>query len=536
MTCEERIEALSAYVDGELDESASRDLRAHLRKCRDCREQLDAINALRRRLKEWQVSPRPNEAFPGETLDKAKKEPKTVEPSGLKTWVTLAALLAIAVSAVAAYHISPAFAAHLNELRLTLGVVPAWILVAIAFAYGAIMGSFVNAAAYRLPRNISMMTRERSFCPRCDASIAWYDNIPILSFLILRGRCRKCSDRIPPRYLKVEIIVATLFALAAYQYVVLNSAVAAYGTSRMSLALFLVQLFLIGDLVCITFTDLETWYIPAQTTFPWIFLGLILAPIFPELHASRTLWLPESASGHGASWNAVIDSFQGLILGAGLLWVIGFLCVVLLGKEGMGEGDSHLVGMIGALLGWKPALATIFIGVFIGSFLGIGTILWDRFQQKRKGDAWMPRQAAFELPDEPGPSRPPPVWPLLVMGIFVVWFEVLLLFISRATPVAWRTFAPYSAYPGLMIGITLILGYLVRKRMTAAGSWPQGEIQVREDGKKEEVLKGNYVPFGPSLAMAALIVAFYDPFIRAYAWYWFFDVWETPPIRMLFTG
>jgi leader peptidase (prepilin peptidase)/N-methyltransferase len=537
MTCEERAEALSTYVDGELDESATRDLRTHLRKCRGCREQLEALNALKRRLKQWDVEVEPNEGFPKEILEKARKVPGAPEARPTKTWLTIAAVVLLALTLAAAYRLSPRFAAHVREMRWMLAGVSPWFLVAVTFAFGAIIGSFVNAAVYRLPRNISMLTRERSFCPRCDASLAWYDNIPILSFLALRGRCRKCGDRIPVRYLHVEIIVAALFALAACQFFILNHGLSAYAATRMPWTLFVVQLFLCADLVCIAFADLETWYIPAQTTFPWILLGLILAPFVPELHASRTLWLPETGGNNAASWNALIDAFQGLILGAGLLWVIGFLCVVLLGKEGMGEGDGHLVGVIGALLGWKAALATIFIGVFIGSFLGVGTILWDRFQQKHKGADWRPRQAAFELPDDPGPTGPPPLWPLLAMGAIVVCFETILLATSpRTGPSDWGTFAPYSAFPGLMIGMMLILGYLVRKRMTATGSWPQGEIQVREDGKKEEVLKGNYVPFGPSLALAGLIVAFYDPLIRSLAWWWFFGVWEMPAIRMLFTG
>lgn len=409
-----------------------------------------------------------------------------------------------------------------------------WMFVLYAFLIGAVLGSFVNAAIYRLPRDISMFKRSRSFCPHCENSIAWYDNIPIISYvLLLLGRCRACKKPIPARYLIVELLVATLFAVSAWQYLVLNQPATPNAANPMPWILAVVQLFLIADLICIAFTDLETWYIPFPTTLPWILLGLIVAPIFPELHLSATEWTASPRV------NAFIDSFQGVVIGAGCLWAVGFACIVLLGKQGMGGGDAHMVAMIGALLGWKPAVATLFLGVFLGSFIGIGSILIDHFQQWRLGDHWKPRQPTFPMPEgEEEDPGPPPAWPLLVMGLIVLAFEGTLIAIASVGPEAYWYEKPYfSASFGILIGLFLLLAYPMQRRMIAEGRWPQGDIQEREDGSKEEVLQGNYIPFGPSLALAGLIVVFYDPLIRSFAWWWLFrNEWELLPFKLPLVG
>ena len=405
---------------------------------------------------------------------------------------------------------------------------PPWFFVFFFFLLGAILGSFVNAAIYRLPRGISLLTQTRSFCPQCNAQIAWHDNIPLLSFLLLRGKCRACRKPIPWRYLHVELCVALLFALAAWQFFVLNRPIPTVGLSRMPWIILAAQLFLIADLICATCIDLETWYIPDHTTLPWMFAGLVLAPFFPELHLSRSEWFTEPTGmiegwNHPARWNALIDSFQGLVLGAGILWTVGFACVVLIGKEGMGGGDARLVGMLGALLGWKPALATFLLGIFLGCFIGIASLLWDRMQVARLGEHWKPRQPTYEIPEEEALQGPEPNWQFLVMGFFVLGFEAALGVGSMQAGAFWHDPKHIHALLGACIGGFLVLAFPVRRNMVAAGRWPQGEMRQREDGKKEEVLHGNYIPFGPPLALAGLLVAFYDPLIRAFIWWWFFE-------------
>ncbi|MCW8131998.1 MAG: prepilin peptidase [Planctomycetota bacterium] len=411
-------------------------------------------------------------------------------------------------------------------MTTTLLQMPPLFWVCATFAFGAILGSFVNAAIYRLPRNISMLTESRSFCPKCKAMIHWYDNVPILSFLILTGKCRGCKQPIPSRYLKVELLVASLCALSAYQFWILNRPSPPTGQlSEMPAALHAVQIFLIADLICATYTDLEMWYIPIETTWPWVILGLILAPVFPELHAGRTYWTGNDR------WDALIDSFQGVVYGAGILWGIGMACVVYLKKEGMGGGDAHIVAMIGALLGWKAALETLLIGVTLGAVIGICVILWDRMQRRRLGKNYKPYQPVYEMPDQEEDPGLGPSWPFIAFGAVVLGVQAGLYYVSyRAAPGAWFFFDArhLSALGGGMLGCTFLGGGFVRWHYIKSGKWPKGEIREREDGKKEEVLEGNYLPFGPFLALAGLIVVFYDPLIREYVWWYMLDRYNVP--------
>jgi len=403
-------------------------------------------------------------------------------------------------------------------------LLPGWFFVAFFAVLGGIVGSFVNAAIHRLPRNISMLTRSRSFCPKCESIIRWHDNLPILSYLRLGGRCRVCQTPIPLRYLIVELLCASLYALAAYQFFVLNAPVWPAVTSQMPWIILVIQLLLIANLLCITFTDLETWYIPIQTTWPWIVLGLLLAPLFPELHPARTEWLTESVAS-ATRWNALFDSLQGCIWGAGVPWLVGFACLVYLKKEGMGAGDSHLLGMLGAMLGWKAAMSVFVLGTFIGLFLGIGALAWGHFQRARLGAQWQPHQPTFELSDEE--LAPPPAWPLLVYGLVVLAFEISLLglYLHINSLSISMDDLPFSAILGTLLGLCLLLGFLLQRNWVRQNAWPQGQRTRREDGTTEETLQGNYIPFGPSLALAGLIVLFYHPFLRELVgWY----LWQMP--------
>jgi leader peptidase (prepilin peptidase)/N-methyltransferase len=419
-------------------------------------------------------------------------------------------------------------------------VVPPILWIIFATIFGAILGSYVNMAAYRLPRLISTVTKTRSFCPSCKTQLCWYENLPIMSYLALRGKCRTCKNPISSRYLWVEVLVAALFALAAYQFFDMNSGI--YGV--MPPAVFVVQLFLIVDLVLLSVVDLEMWIIPWQTTLPWIVVGLIVAPIFPELHASATKWYQFEPRT-----NALIDSFTGLALGAGAPWAVGVLttlisfCWFKLRKdprrplEGMGDGDTHLMGMVGAMLGWKPALITLFLGVVIGATTGIAKIWWERFKHWRLGDKYKPWQPTYdvELPPENQADSKPSFWLLLVFGMIVLltagylyerstlsWDGPPIRSEDLGEPVLFRMY-DVRLLPVLMmflLSILLVVAYLFKSYLARTDQLPQGDIVEKADGKKEEVLEGNYVPFGPSLALGALIVAFYDPLLRAVA-YWF---------------
>lgn len=418
-----------------------------------------------------------------------------------------------------------------GEWTAAAELMPRFFWIGAAAVFGAVLGSFVNAAVYRLPRGVSLLRKSRSFCPHCKKNLRWYHNIPLLSWLFLRGKCAYCGEPIPVRYFLVELLAAGLFAAAAYQFFGLNFEVvrAADGRPlelvfREPWIIFAVRLFLIVDLLCLAFTDLETWTIPYETTWPWIVAGLLLAPVFPQLHTSAVPW-----TSH-ARWDALIDSVQGLVVGAGSLWLVGFFCLMLINKEGMGAGDVHLMGMVGALLGWKPACLVLLLGVFIGAFTGVSVIWWGKLRRlwdQRRG----PRRPVFELPEEEE-HQPPPLWTEAILGGLVVLFETMLLVVynERAgTPGYTAAVAPVSAAVGLVMGLFLLLSWPAKRHKPS----PQGEIRVRDDGKKEEVLQGNYVPFGPSLALAALLVSFYDPLLRGFAGHWFLGAGCTFPYKML---
>lgn len=205
--------------------------------------------------------------------------------------------------------------------------------------FGALIGSFLNVCIYRLPRHESVAW-PGSHCPTCAHPIAWYDNLPLLSYLLLAGRCRHCAVRIPWRYPVVE-------ALNALGYVGL---LWFFGPSWMTV----VYGVLYSALLVVAGTDLTHKIIPNVITFPGMVVGLLSAATVLPL--------------------GLVNGLIGLLVGGGILWVLAWASPYLFGKEGMGGGDIKLLGMIGAFLGWKPALMTIMVGSFLGSVVGVTLI------------------------------------------------------------------------------------------------------------------------------------------------------------------
>jgi leader peptidase (prepilin peptidase)/N-methyltransferase len=205
--------------------------------------------------------------------------------------------------------------------------------------FGALIGSFLNVCIYRLPRHESIAW-PGSHCPACSHPIAWYDNIPIVSYLVLTGRCRHCAARIPLRYPVVETLNALGYA-ALLWFFGPGWPTVAYGL-------------LYSALLVVAGTDLSHKIIPNVITFPGIVVGLISAATILPL--------------------GLINGLIGLLVGGGILWLLAWASPYLFGKEGMGGGDIKLLAMIGAFLGWKPALMTIMVGSFLGSLVGITLI------------------------------------------------------------------------------------------------------------------------------------------------------------------
>jgi len=203
---------------------------------------------------------------------------------------------------------------------------------------GAALGSFVNVVIHRLPRGESVV-RPPSHCPGCQQRIAWYDNVPLLSFLWLRGRCRRCGQSISLRYPLVEALAAGL-TLAVGLWA--PSAIGAAATLLFALAL-----------LAIIFIDYDHRIIPDSITLPGILIGLLVA-----------LFTPRSLAA----------ALGGVLVGGGGLLAVAWAYRRVTGRDGLGMGDVKLMAMVGAFIGWQGALATLVLGSLGGSLVGVALI------------------------------------------------------------------------------------------------------------------------------------------------------------------
>lgn len=222
---------------------------------------------------------------------------------------------------------------------------------AMAFFFGACIGSFLNVCIYRIPRDESVVS-PRSHCPHCDTMIAWYDNVPLLSYLFLGARCRHCHKIISPRYFLVEALAAALFLLVWLEY----------GFDPRTPVYWLIM----SGLILGTFVDFDHMIIPDRVTIGGIIAGLIFSPLIPSLHGETTVL--------GGFYAALI----GFAAGAGILWIVGLFGKLIFRKDAMGFGDVKLLGGLGALLGWRAVLFIIMVSSVLGSAVGIGLIVARR--------------------------------------------------------------------------------------------------------------------------------------------------------------
>ena len=218
---------------------------------------------------------------------------------------------------------------------------PAGMLVAVVL-FGLAIGSFLNVVIVRVPEGRSLW-RPRSTCPGCSAQLAWHDNVPVLSFLWLRGRCRKCGMRISSRYPVVEGVTAATLAAA---YLALGPT-----------GDFIVAAVLLATLVVVTAIDLQHQLIPDVITLPGILVGLVA-----NLAIGRVSWL---------------DCVIGIALGGGL-----FLVIILVSRGGMGGGDMKLGAMLGAFLGWKALLFALFAAIVLGGVVAVAVLVSGRRGRK----------------------------------------------------------------------------------------------------------------------------------------------------------
>ena len=213
------------------------------------------------------------------------------------------------------------------ELLIVLGV------------FGLMTGSFLNVVISRVPAGESVVT-PRSRCPKCHKLISWYDNVPVVSFLMLSGRCRNCNTPISSRYPAVEFTTAIAFVLQAI----------AHGDDPIFLA---ARLVFTALLIALFVTDYETMRLPNVLTLPGIVIGVVCSTFLPP---------------------GIRDSLIGVAVGAAIPWVIRWLWYQMKGVEAMGLGDVKMLAMIGAFLGWQQVWLVLFVASLIGAVIGIAFI------------------------------------------------------------------------------------------------------------------------------------------------------------------
>ncbi len=219
-------------------------------------------------------------------------------------------------------------------------------LVIMAAAYGAVIGSFLNVVIYRVPLGKSIVS-PRSACPKCGSHLAWYDNIPIVGWLLIGGKCRTCREPVSIQYPIVELITVLLFVLVVWM-----TPLSALMFSRLLLVCILIALFGI---------DLEHQILPNSITLPGIVAGILLSFVAPP------------------GWK---DALIGTVLGAAILYGIAAAYYLARREEGLGMGDVKMLAMIGAFLGWKAVLVTLVLSSFAGALVGVVLIAVQKGSMK----------------------------------------------------------------------------------------------------------------------------------------------------------
>lgn len=258
---------------------------------------------------------------------------------------------------------------------------PALVLPLVLFAFGACLGSFLNVVIYRLPReDLSITKPRRSFCPSCKRQIPALENVPIVSWIALGGRCRGCKAEISVRYLVVEIATALLFAGLGWRF-----ARNAYGSAADWIAL-AASIALAAACVAVTFIDIDWKIIPDEITWPGMILGVVVSAVAPPLQHESWLFTQLVATAdvrrslvakllgeHVAEAHlaAGISSLAGLAVGALAVLAVGVLGKAAFRKEAMGLGDVKFMGMVGAFLGFDGVLLVFFLGCVLGAVGGI---------------------------------------------------------------------------------------------------------------------------------------------------------------------
>jgi leader peptidase (prepilin peptidase)/N-methyltransferase len=211
-----------------------------------------------------------------------------------------------------------------------------WYPVLVAFVFGGVIGSFLNVVIHRVPLGLSIV-RPGSRCPQCKCAVEWYDNIPLLSYAVLRGRCRRCGWRIPAKYPLVELLSAAAAALIVWRYGLTLQAAWIYA--------------FVAIMMAITFIDWDHQIIPDPLSLGGVVLGWVGAAVCLDI--------------------GLVESLVGSAVGGGVILVIAALYKGIRKVHGMGGGDVKLMAMIGAFLGWKMVFPVLFVAALFGSLYGV---------------------------------------------------------------------------------------------------------------------------------------------------------------------
>ncbi len=360
------------------------------------------------------------------------------------------------------------------EERLLL-LMSEWYFGVFILLVGLCIGSFLNVCIYRLPAGKSIVS-PGSHCMACQAPIAWYDNVPVLSYLILRGRCRQCGARFSARYMLVELVTGLVwfgYWLAYFKLGLRNGAD--------DPGVYLVHMVLASALLASAVIDFDRKEIYTAVTNVALGAGLVGSMIWPQVQAigsfdhelsSRTGWDPA---------DSLLMSLVGAAVGAGLINVTRFLGTLAFRKEAMGAGDAYLMAAIGGVLGWEAAVLVFFLAPFIGLPFG----LWQVIRARRsQGPA----------AEEEG-ELPPPV---LHYGTFLATVLGLALLVAAAAQAGDESW-------GLGARVTL-LASLLAFGLSVLFLRREEEPPVPEKGKEPAPSESHEIPYGPSLAAAAGIL------------------------------
>ncbi len=267
-----------------------------------------------------------------------------------------------------------------------------WFMPVLVTLVGACIGSFLNVCIYRIPANQSVV-RPGSHCA-CGQPIAWYDNLPVLSWLILRGRARCCGRHFSVRYPAVELLTALLFLAC---WLLLPPARAVGGMVLMS------------ALVAATFIDLDHMIIPDVFSIGLGVVGVLLSVIFPAMQGEHSgIFFLDSV-------RAGVTSLLGLLVGSGLVLWIALVAEAVLRKEAMGFGDVKLVGAIGAFTGWQGTVTAIFGGAIVGTVWFAVALLWRKIGGQQ-APALIKAETAEGQPAEVGLGAQVPYGPMLAIA------------------------------------------------------------------------------------------------------------------------